>query len=193
MAAQRICSVTDCDKPSRDLGMCIMHSKRFRKYGDANYTKTAPTGAPKRWLDAHQGYADDWCLIWPFGRMPAGYCPVRVEGKQSYAHVEMCILAHGPKPEGNYEAAHSCGRRDCVNPKHLRWATPLENSADKFVHGTVLRGTGVTNSKLTEEQVIALREALTTRPQSQVARDFGVSQQQVSDIKTGKCWGWLKS
>jgi hypothetical protein len=50
----------------------------------------------------------------------------------------MCKLAHGPAPTPKHHAAHSCGKghEACINPKHLRWATPRENAADAKLHGT---------------------------------------------------------
>ena len=84
--------------------------------------------------------AGDECLHWPFSRLPAGYGIVggRAVGRQ-YAHSLACTWAHGPRPEGK-QAAHSCGKASCFNPKHLRWATVTENHADKVLHGTSGRG-----------------------------------------------------
>lgn len=39
------------------------------------------------------------------------------------------------------EAAHSCGNKTCINPRHLRWADHASNMEDAKAHGT-LRGGG---------------------------------------------------
>jgi HNH endonuclease len=71
----------------------------------------------------------------------------------------MCELAYGPAPSPRHQVAHSCGKghEGCVNPRHLRWATPKENSADMVLHGTALRGERAINVKLTTPEVHAVK------------------------------------
>lgn len=83
----------------------------------------------------------DECLIWPHSVNSAGYG--QVGGGRSATpistHVVACEHRNGERPAGMH-AAHSCGVRACCNPRHLRWATPAENTAESFVHGTRKRG-----------------------------------------------------
>lgn len=105
----------------------------------------------------------------------------------------MCMVAHGEPPTGSHEAAHSCGngREGCVNPRHLRWATPVENQSDKVAHGTTYRGERHWSAKLTEVEVKEIRALLGTMSQAAIARLYGVDPSAVSEIKSGKTWGWL--
>lgn len=132
------CSVDGCSRKYESGGFCQMHRTRFRRYGDPLFTKTAPDGAGLATLQSLAEHHGDDCVTWPYSTNPQGYGQAYYCGEVMGAHRVMCILAHGEPPTPSHQAAHSCGRgRDaCINPKHLRWATPKENIADKFdLHG----------------------------------------------------------
>lgn len=44
------------------------------------------------------------------------------------------LLEHGEIPEGDW-VLHHCDNPPCVNPKHLYFGTPKENSRDREVRG----------------------------------------------------------
>jgi len=58
-------------------------------------------------------------------------------GVTEYAHRLLCALFQGPEPPPipqpggkltRYEVSHTCGNSACLNPEHLRWATPQQNA-----------------------------------------------------------------
>ena len=121
------------------------------------------------------------CVIWDRGR--AGrYGAVR---SNTRCHRLVCEWYHGA-PQPGMHAAHSCGRPLCVNPKHLRWATPAENIADKAIHGTNLKGEGHNMAKLTMATVWSIREA--SGSIASIAKRHGISKSQVHRIRTGENW-----
>lgn len=83
-------------------------------------------------------------------------------------------------------ALHSCRNTNCCNPEHLREGTPMENQRQRVLDGTDNRGEQHGNSKLTEEQVRAIR--IDTRTQRVIAEEYGVGQSLISDVKTRKKW-----
>lgn len=93
----------------------------------------------------------------------------------------------GPRPVG-CEVAHGDGNpaNNCID--NLRYATSAENTADKFTHGTVLRGEGVGNSKLKEDDVRAIKNC-TDLSVTNLAKLYGMSLGQVSRIRSGQRWG----
>ena len=148
--------------------------------------KIAPKGSSEAFLRAHLGWTADECLLWPYRTVPTGYGLAVVGGVQKRASRWMCILAHGEPPSARHEAAHKCGNAKCVNPNHLRWATPAQNSADKLEHGTHNRGERSGRTRLTAEDVQAIR----TAPPDLIilmAR-YGVSKGCIAKIRSGQRW-----
>lgn len=191
MANSRICSVHECSKPHYGLSFCRRHYNRFRQHGDPT-AGNALRGAPTEWLLAHADYDGAGCLTWPFGAADKGYGGVRLEGVPMTASRAMCIVAHGPPPSLDMEAAHSCGNGNlgCVHQRHLRWATSLENQADSVEHGSK-KGEKAGRAKLTEKQVHAIRALEGKHSRREIGKLFGVSGEAVAGIHSRRNWGWL--
>lgn len=199
MADKSVCKIDGCDKPVKVKlrGWCNAHYHRWVLYGDPE--RGGPLGPAKGYaLEFFENvvltYEGDECLIWPYYRNYKGYGTVRYKNRQGNVHRFACIEANGPPPSPLHEAAHSCGngRLGCCNPNHLSWKTPVENNADKIIHGTVGRGERNSQAKLTEDDILGIRSLGATRSQSQIAKLYGVSQTTVSQIQRGVRWAWLE-
>lgn len=70
------------------------------------------------------------CWIWTGGRSRDGYGKVKRYRKTIRAHRMFYEYHTGPIPEG-LVVMHSCDTPLCVNPKHLKCGTHLENEEDK--------------------------------------------------------------
>lgn len=143
---------------------------------------------PRQWLEAKRFHSDDACLIYPFALGTGGYGIVTLggTGKTVPAHRLMCGIAHGPSPSAQHEAAHKCGNPSCVNPKHLRWATPKENMADCVDHGTDPVGEKGSAAKLSLAGVALIRAS--SASQQELADAFGVSTRTIRNVKSGRTW-----
>jgi hypothetical protein len=151
-------------------------------------------GTAKRWVHEHARHRGRKCLIWPFARLQNGYGVVRMNGAGSMqiASRAMCEVAHGKPPKPWYEASHSCGNGGCVNPMHLKWKTPSDNRADKNRHGTAIRGSQHSRSKLSEGNVRKIRSLKGLVTQSSLAKRFGVAPSLISKVQNRIEWSWLK-
>lgn len=91
-------------------------------------------------------------------------------------------------PHPDLEICHTCDNRRCCNPKHLFAALPKVNAIDKMVKGRVARMHGIANgkSKLTEADVMAIRES--TETTRQLAKRYGVSHSNITAIRTRETW-----
>jgi hypothetical protein len=143
----------------------------------------------KEWLLVHatlEACDPDVCLLWRHKLTKGGYGTVEHGKSTKGAHNFVCEQVHGPAPEGRPQAAHSCGVRSCVNPHHLRWASVKENDADKDLHGTRPRGATHPRTKLSGEQVLAIRANPEGLLQYQLAERYGVGPTTISQILRGK-------
>lgn len=150
----------------------------------------APKRSSEAFLRAHVDYSEQTCLAWPYKLVPSGYGLAVIGGVQKRASRWMCILAHGEPPTASHQAAHSCGNPSCVNPMHLRWATHAENMADKEIHGTTNHGERNAKTRLTADDIRAIRSA--PPDLKPLMERYGLSKHGVSKIRSGKRWGHIK-
>lgn len=149
--------------------------------------KIAPHGSSEAFIRAHINHAEkDKCLIWPYRLNDRGYGLAVINGDQKTASRWMCILAHGTPVNTKLHSAHNCGNPACVNPNHLRWATPRENSLDRFIHGTDNRGERNPKTTITDQDVLFIRSA---PPNLDVlCEKFGLKKHTISKIRRSKTW-----
>lgn len=126
------------------------------------------------------------CWDWQGAKHARGYGQFRFRDSNWLAHRVAFVLYHQQEIPPGMVVMHRCDNPGCVGPNHLMLGTQADNMADKTAKGRQLTGSAVGNSKLTAEQVAAIRAD--TRTQRIVAAEHGVSQSQVSHIRTGKCW-----
>lgn len=194
------CSIDGCERPVEAKGLCPAHYTRAMKNGGdplAQVPLGTRRGFPLKFIqETAMQYTGDQCLIWPYFRTKKGYGRVRVDGKNEYAHREVCLRRHGPPPTPEHESGHTCGNGHlgCVNQMHLVWKTPTQNQEDRVLHGTSNRGERHNMVTLTESCVRRIRVLLAEGrlQQKVIAEMFGVSAATITDIKTEKSWSWLK-
>lgn len=138
-------------------------------------------------------YEGEDCLIWPYGRGADGYGIVRINGRATRVSRLSCEEENGPAPFEKMDAAHSCGNGHlgCCSRKHLRWATRLENARDAMSHDTHARGEINGNSKLTDKDVMDIRELRGKVTLRELSERYGVSQGSLCWVQKGKTWKHL--
>lgn len=86
------------------------------------------------WLIAN-GKRDGECLISHLATNAKGYVPVSVGGRNGVkwrANRLVCTVVHGPS---ELDSLHTCHRRNCIEPSHLYWGTPKQNTDDMMAAG----------------------------------------------------------
>lgn len=126
-----------------------------------------------------------------------GYLRVSIKRKSRYVSRLVCEAFHGPKPTLIHQAAHNDGVRTNNRPDNLRWATPQENSDDKKLHGTELRGERNGNARLTSANVLEIRAIYAASmghryvkrgTRENLAARFSVGISAIKDIVAGRSW-----
>lgn len=106
-------------------------------------------------------------------------------------HQLVCEAFHGAKPFPGAEVAHWDGNKANNVPSNLRWATQVENSADKIRHGKTVRGERNGRAKLTAEQVREIRRRYVPNQHGQrvpLANEFGVTAETIDKIVKRAKW-----
>jgi len=187
-----VCTAPGCATPAVCRRLCNVHYRRMKRHGSPCDGR-ASRGARLSWLQENIKRSSDECFAPEF--LPTqGYWTFQLGGKAFSAHRWVCETVHGSPPTNRHHAAHSCGngRLGCVNPKHLYWATPKENNADKRVHGTWQIGEKAPSAKLSAEDVLAIRRLEGQEPRKSLAVIFGVSVSAIDSVINGKTWRYIR-
>jgi hypothetical protein len=134
------------------------------------------------------------CREWPGSRDGDGYGRIRW-GRSGYVAVHrlIWIAAHGDVPEVDGKPGlvlHRCDNPPCFRLDHLYVASHDDNMRDRGLAGhAAVYGEANGMAKLTEEDVRVIRLLYDQGyVQSVIARDYELTQQQVSAIVRRTAW-----
>lgn len=156
------------------------------------------------------------CWLWKGAKHKNGYGSIVLDGrrlsrKYSTPSRVAWILERGMVPCG-MEVCHHCDNPECVRPEHLFLGSHSDNMQDMARKGRQAyqrnpeiapRGQEVASSVLTDEQVREIRDRYGPAvgrggpkirggaKQSDLAKEFGVSQVTISAIIRRKSWGHI--
>jgi len=109
--------------------------------------------------------------------------------KRKYMSLHALVLMafKGPRPDGMH-ACHNDGNKvnNCLN--NLRWATPKQNTADRYIHGTMAFGVRNGRSKLTYVDAEKIRKLYKRGNSLLLQKKFNVGARTVSNIINNKRW-----
>lgn len=143
----------------------------------------------ERLLGNMQPVTESGCWIFTGCTTLDGYGRIRYKGETKLAHVVSYEIFKGTVPD-NLMVMHSCDVRCCINPDHLGIGSHNDNMKDMTSKGrqAVMYGSDNSNCKLSDDAVdeIVSRYTLEKISQKTLAAEYGVSQQLISGIITGK-------
>lgn len=121
-----------------------------------------------------------------------GYGEIAFNGKKYGAH-KLSYIAHiGPVKKGEV-VCHRCDNPACINPDHLFTGTQAENLIDAMRKGRMVapnpRGERHGLSKLTEKDIPKILQD--ARPQREIAKEYGVAQSTIKNVKLRRTWSHI--
>ena len=135
------------------------------------------------WTLVDRGRQDE-CWGWGGYLDDNGYGIFQWQGKRVGAHVLALSFTTGEARADGMDTRHSCDNPPCVNPSHLAFGTRKENVQDMLNRGRSAR-----RGKLTDEQIIEIRERRAAGArQVDLAQQYEVSGGLISMIVRGKRW-----
>lgn len=186
------CEADGCENKIHARGLCNTHYRRQLKHGSTKYEdiKYMPG---ERWIEENKLYDGDDCIKWPFFISSAGRGMVVWKGTRMTAPRAMCYALYGEPDHRLIEAAHSCGNGHlgCMNPRHLRWATHMENVEDRAKHGRDRKGEEINTARLTEGDVREIRAMPASLSAKEIAKIYGVTKSTIVKARNGRTWAWL--
>ena len=142
----------------------------------------------ERWESKIDKGSDHW--IWTGAFYGSGYGTMRNENMvQEGAHRISFRLHKGPIHKGLHILhVRECGIKACVHPDHLYAGTRSQNIQDAIAVGVMNPPAGERSGRrvLSAAQVIEIRRD--SRPQKEVAAEYGISRGTVYYIKSGRTW-----
>ncbi len=156
----------------------------------------------------------DGCWVWLGARDKKGYGRFKDPARKSAACAHRISYEHfvGPIPAGLF-VCHRCDNPACVRPDHLFVGTHRDNMDDMAAKGRstftrwpelicrpwldcperLCRGADHPSAKLTLERVRSIRQRIAAgETQTGLAREFGVTQANISSIVRRKTWAHLE-
>lgn len=159
-----------------------------------------------KWFLSQKRICENGCWEW-MGVINSGYGQLSVKGKRILAHrFSLQLHLNRPIPK-DIEVRHMCHNSICFNPEHLEEGTHRQNMEDMVNASRQAKGEALSNklkgivhingrgekngrSKLTERQVLDIRTN-TTKSNSMLSKEYGVSDTQIMRIRDGKTWKYL--
>jgi len=130
------------------------------------------------------------CWEWTGAISSGGYGSIS-DGTTNVTAPRISFRLHrGPIRDGLC-VLHHCDNPACVNPDHLFLGTHADNAADRNSKGRTSKGELHTISKLTDDDVRKIRALSDNRTQAGLAKQFGVSQPNISRILSMSTWKHL--
>lgn len=129
---------------------------------------------------------------------PRGYLCFGVsKTRRELAHRLVALTFIGQPPTDMHEVAHNDGCRTNNRASNLRWALPIENQADRRVHGTHLEGDKAPFRKTDSNAVSEIRKLYAAGgvpyrggavTMQRLADEYGLSVAQISRIVNARQW-----
>lgn len=152
-------------------------------------------GTIARFEEKYIPVPESGCWLWTACTNKDGYGAFRFNDRNNLAHRASYEIQTGPIPEGAH-VLHKCDNPSCVNPDHLFLGSHQDNMDDMKNKGRSARGQSINaghknpSARLTRADVLAIisRYKSGEAKQVELAYEYGVNPEHISNICRGKAW-----
>ena len=142
----------------------------------------------------------DGCWNWEGSKNKKGYGSVNLRRIGKIWSVSSCFRAHrvakshfsGVNLLDTRYACHKCDNPSCVNPDHIFMGTASDNMLDMASKGRCSKrnqkGSSNGNSKLKENDILEIKDKLSSMTNIDIAKEYGVHHATISLIRRNKTW-----
>lgn len=162
-------------------GKCLQSSCNNPLCVNPEHLKVVDELGPERLFWPKVKKTTQGCWEWTASQFAGGYgkfSQATRYNRSPYAHIFSYQL-HYTDYDKSKMVCHKCDNKLCVNPDHLFLGTAQDNTDDMISKSR-------NHTRVKEEEVKRIRED--TRTLKLIAKDYGLSHQQVSNIKRRKSW-----
>lgn len=162
------------------------HMEHLKRLSNDSYEKRFK----RRFESKLDNQEKDKCWNWTGWKDRNNYGFIFYKDKMIRAHRVSWLIYCGDIPD-NMHVLHKCDNPSCVNPEHLFLGDNYDNIKDKMFKNRSYKPVGekCPFSKLTWEKVDEIRRRVNNgEKQYRIAREFGISRTQVSNIMNNKHW-----
>jgi hypothetical protein len=129
------------------------------------------------------------CWLWTGVKDTDGYGICFYKGKAKRAH-RVSFEVYKMVPTPGLVICHTCKNKHCIAPNHLEEGTLQKNMLDKWRDGTMPAGEKNYNAKLTQLQVIEIRNS--NKSNKELSIDYNITAGYIASLKARRAWSWLK-
>lgn len=186
----KLCVTDGCLSKPHAKGFCQKHYKRDRAGSSLNGKRPHEKTLQERFDEKVDKSGECW--VWTGGKV-RGYGRIKANGKARIAH-RLSYEMHVGEIRQGLQVLHECDNPSCVNPKHLFQGTQKDNVEDMYNKGRENPPQGVKNGrvKLSEAEVLEIRDLYPLFTQSEIGLMFNVDQSTIHLIVKRKNWKHLK-
>ena len=184
----RTCVEDGCERRHYGRSWCKFHYQRAHLAGrlEDRPRKMVPAGSTLDERLRHHGWDERpyGCWEWRGDRSNKGYGQLATGGSRPMlAHRAAYQAWIGALPHGQI-VRHRCDNPVCVNPEHLVLGTRRDNASDAVARHRTSNGERRSQHKLTDVQVVEIRQRYARGDISQraLAAEFEVCQQLISHL-----------